>query len=632
VAVNAQPLFFGPPERPLFGWLHQPPAERPATAGLIVCNPFGNEALCAHRSIRHLCRQAASSGIAALRFDYDGTGDSAGHDGEAGRIEAWLASIQAAADTLKETSGITRVYFAGFRIGATLATLAALRRSDVQGLIAIAPVVNGGAYVRELKLLQRAMEARRDFVAHREDTSTLESAGFLLTAQTQASLKAIDLANIIQAPCPRLLILDRAEMPIDLSFVPALRARGITIERRAVRGYTEMMLDPHQSVVPHEIIAAALGWLGRVEQEAVAAAPTGTVHHDAASVRETATLAPSAVADPATGPGRPIPANERLVRLGAEPGLFGVLTTPPEGTAAAGAASAVLLLNAGAVHHVGPNRVYVALARHLARLGHAVLRLDIAGIGDSDPRSAEAENVVYPHAALEDVHSGIEFLRREAGTTDVRVVGLCSGAYHGFKAAVARLPLSAALIVNPLTFFWKDGMSLAYPSHRVAADIQRYRSNAFSLVSWGKLLSGGVDLRQLSGVLRQHLGTALAKPVHAMARAFGRPFPDDLPTELRHAANAGIGLNFVFSDSDPGLELLRQGGGRSARHMLADGELSVTVIAGADHTFTDLNARAALVEVLTRAVHLPPRGAANVAADTPQPPAGVSRRAVTPYS
>ena len=38
-------------------------------------------------------------------------------------------------------------------------------------------------------------------------------------------------------------------------------------------------------------------------------------------------------------------------------------------------------------------------------------------------------------------------------------------------AAAARLPLDGVVLINPLTFFWQEGMSLKYPEHRVAADI-----------------------------------------------------------------------------------------------------------------------------------------------------------------
>jgi alpha/beta superfamily hydrolase len=607
--MSAEPLFFGPPERPLFGWLHRPPPERAPGAGLIICNPFGNEALCAHRTIRHLSARASSAGFAVLRFDYDGTGDSAGHSFEAERVAAWLASIQSAADTLKEATGVGRLYVAGLRLGAALAALACLERSDVRGLIAIAPVVNGGAYVRELKLLQRAIDARRDLL-HREDANFLESAGFLLTAHTQASLKEINLTRLPRAPCERVLILDRAEMPVDLALLPALRALGGAVDRVAVRGYTEMMLDPHENIVPEQILAGALRWLENQERSVVPAAHAAmpSAAAPASTARRSVTLAPPAVTDPATGSGPQLPVQEALVQFGGQAQLFGVLSTPAGSHSPPDSASAVVLLNAGAVHHVGPNRLYVTLARHLARLGHTVLRMDIAGIGDSDPWAGEPENVVYSHAALQDVRHGVDFLRRDHGARDVRVVGLCSGAYYAFKAAVARLPLDDAVIVNPLTFFWKDGMSLAYPRHRVATDIKRYRINSFSIASWRKLLSGQVDLRQLSQVLWRHLRVALATPVRAAARAAGRPFPDDLPTELRHAAAAGISLQFVFSDGDPGFELLCQQGGGSARRMQARDELTVSVIAAADHTFTDLKARAALIDVLTRKVEAPVRG------------------------
>ncbi|HEY8053057.1 MAG TPA: alpha/beta fold hydrolase [Steroidobacteraceae bacterium] len=600
MAVSAEPIFFGAPERPLFGWLHRAAPERAPGAGLIICNPFGNEALCAHRTIRHLSVRAASAGFAVLRFDYDGTGDSAGNSFEAQRLAAWLASIHSAADTLKDAAGVGRLYVAGFRLGAALAALACLTLRDVHGLIAIAPVVNGGAYVRELRLLQRAIDARRD-VLKRDNPNFLESAGFLLTAQTQASLREINLTRLRRSPSEHVLIIDRAEMPVDLALVPALREHGAAVDHVAVRGYTEMMLDPHENIVPEQILAAALSWLENQERSVAPSAPAAL---PASTTRRTVTLAPAAVTDPASASDPPTPVEETLVQFGGQAPLFGVLSAPAGNHSLPGA-SAVLLLNAGAVHHVGPNGLYVTLARHLARLGHTVLRMDIAGIGDSDPRAGEPENVVYSLSALQDVRTGIDFLRQDRGAHEVRVVGLCSGAYYAFKGAVARLPLEAAVIINPLTFFWKDGMSLAYPQHRVATDIRRYRTNVFSLASWGKLLSGAVDLRQLGGVLWQHLSTAALKPVRAIARACGRPFPDDLPTELQHAADAGIGLHFVFSDGDPGVELLRQQGGGCARRMQVRDELTVSVIPAADHTFTDLEARAALIDVLTRKVQTP---------------------------
>ena len=73
--------------------------------------------------------------------------------------------------------------------------------------------------------------------------------------------------------------------------------------------------------------------------------------------------------------------NEQALSLGPNHSIVGILTSPPRGVARKGIA--VLLLNAGLIHHVGPNRLYVRLARVLASMGFSTVRFDFSGIGDS---------------------------------------------------------------------------------------------------------------------------------------------------------------------------------------------------------------------------------------------------------
>src|SRR5205823_1145017 len=60
--------------------------------------------------------------------------------------------------------------------------------------------------------------------------------------------------------------------------------------------------------------------------------------------------------------------------------LVGVVTRP---TRLRADLPAVLLLNAGNIHRVGPNRIYVRAARSIAARGGLVCRFDFAGLGDS---------------------------------------------------------------------------------------------------------------------------------------------------------------------------------------------------------------------------------------------------------
>ena len=90
------PLAFGGPDHPLFGFYHPPSSALSRDVGVVLCNPLGHEAMCAHRTYRHLAERFAASGVAALRFDYHGTGDSSGDPEEPERVAAWLKGINAA--------------------------------------------------------------------------------------------------------------------------------------------------------------------------------------------------------------------------------------------------------------------------------------------------------------------------------------------------------------------------------------------------------------------------------------------------------------------------------------------------------------------------------------------------------
>jgi alpha/beta superfamily hydrolase len=593
-----RPLYFGRENRPLFGWLHPCTA---ATLGLVVCNPIGDEAVRAHRSIRHLAVAACNAGVPALRFDYDGTGDSAGHDLEPDRVSRWLASIHAAAETLRRQSGVTHLCFLGIRLGATLAALAAAERTDMAGLVAIAPVVSGKAYVRELRLLQRAIDSKRNIVGSYAP-GTLETAGFLFDEQTQGALAEVDLLRTAKRPAPRVLILDRAEMPAAEKWAQKLRTLDAQVDYSRVGGYPEMMLDNHESIVPEGIVAATTAWLGEVATGAASVeSDTGTLA-ESGFMAKSATLAPSTVSDPAIEEPRHSPVEEHAVLFGDSNRLFGIVSVPKEKPAARAHCKAIILLNAGAVPHFGPARMHVTIARYLAQLGYTVLRMDIGNIGDSLPYPGCPESDEYPRFALQDLGSAIEHLQLRWGAQEVIAAGLCSGAYHTFKAAVAHYPLAQVIVINPLTFFWKTDISLQYPEYRVAEDIQRYRTTALSLAAWRKLVTGQVDVLNLARVLMRSARTRIYGPLRALARLCGHPLADDLATELRAVVAAAIDLQFVFSVGDPGLTLLRTQGGATARSLQARGRIGVTLIDGANHTFTDIASRRILLRVLIEKV------------------------------
>jgi pimeloyl-ACP methyl ester carboxylesterase len=123
---------------------------------------------------------------------------------------------------------------------------------------------------------------------------------------------------------------------------------------------------------------------------------------------------------------------EQALVLGARDSLVGILTLPTAPSVASDVPT-VVILNAGIIHRVGPNRLHVTLARVLASRGFPVLRFDLSGVGDSGNR---VDTLSPIEAALADIREALDDLEAAGRTRrGVVLVGLCSGAAHALLSA-----------------------------------------------------------------------------------------------------------------------------------------------------------------------------------------------------
>lgn len=113
---------------------------------------------------------------------------------------------------------------------------------------------------------------------------------------------------------------------------------------------------------------------------------------------------------------------EHVYSFGSHGGLVGILTEPRAELQRPGAPT-LIFSNIGLNHRVGPNRLYVELARKLAAAGFRSLRFDLSGFGDSEPRRSGG---MYLQRATLDTREAMDFLQKR-GSSRFVVVGLCSG-------------------------------------------------------------------------------------------------------------------------------------------------------------------------------------------------------------
>lgn len=125
-------------------------------------------------------------------------------------------------------------------------------------------------------------------------------------------------------------------------------------------------------------------------------------------------------------------------------GLIGILHA---GAVIASQETAVILLNAGMVHRIGPHRGSVELARAVAGASFPVFRYDQSGLGDSPvSRQVSAER------RHEELKAAMELVNARTGATRFVVGGICSAADDAFHLATLEPRVQGVLLLDGLAY------------------------------------------------------------------------------------------------------------------------------------------------------------------------------------
>jgi pimeloyl-ACP methyl ester carboxylesterase len=375
----------------------------------VIVPPLGYEYWSAHRTLRTLAETCAARGHHVLRFDLDGTGDSAGDSTDPARLAAWTASLLAAVAEVR-ARGCTTVTLIGLRFGAALA-LSIANEAKADRVVAWLPTVSGKRYMQELRML-----------ALRSPNGDLVFAGTTLSQDTVAAVSTLDLAKLPALPAERVLVVTRPGRSVD-KLVARLDELGSRAEVVTLAGaHTALEVPAEDATVPEEITNAIAGWLGEAAPATVALPLRRTVTSTRSGVTET------------------------IVELA---GLTAIVASPagmvPETT--------VVFLNSGSEVHVGPGRAWVDYSRALAAVGTAAVRVDWSGWGESPDRGHAPGRPYDPHGIAETVQI-VEALRAR-GAKRVVLAGLCAGAWIAVQTAL-QIEIDGVIAINP-QLYWSPG-------------------------------------------------------------------------------------------------------------------------------------------------------------------------------
>ncbi|CAN5151086.1 alpha/beta hydrolase [soil metagenome] len=524
------------------GWLHAPAAGRASAVGVVLCAPLGRDARCAHLPMRQLAERLAAAGVTTLRYDHLGEGDSLPLEGDDDALPAWCEGVEEAVAFLRGHVNPEQVVLGGVRFGATLAALA----SDIaDGLILLAPVIRGSAWLRELKVAT-AVLAPTTLNARPLD---FDADGLELGRQTVASLSQLDLRDRAFGDRPILLAAQNSAVK---AFGERLAEVGAAVSIEAFAGFEAMFEDSHSNQAPGALFDRVIAWT-------LAAFPPTSERNRGAKVnepREAMLFPPGAV--------------ERPVTLG--DGLRGVLCRPVDGDPRG---PAVILCNTGGDPRAGIGGFATSAARALAQRGVASLRFDFAGLGDSQAAAGSTRSHVYETCRQADFDAAIALMTQE-GAGRIVLGGVCAGGYHALHAALDNPRVDGVFAVNTVILAWRTGTSLAIGDRDDGRSTRAYLERLKDSMTWARLIAGEIDLRAVSRTLTLR--------VAAWWRARLATAPEaQVKARLARLSARGGRVRLVVGSADPALDMVEAQFGRGGRRFTALPGLSLRIEAGLDH-------------------------------------------------
>jgi len=598
---------------PVFGIFHAAEASARSGTAVLICPPWGWNDITSYRARRTWAEQLAEAGHPTLRFDFPGSGDSGGAPGDPRRLDAWSGAVAEGVRWLRATEGIRRIAVIGLGLGGLVAAKALADGAPIDDLVLWAAPARGHSLLREERAFAGLQTSRYSLTGEPEPSllpdGWIEVGGFVLSGETVEDIEALTFGPLRPGVLKRALLLERDGIAPDAIIRRELEAAGAEVTVAPGNGWGAMCFHPERYDPPLEVFGRVSAWLA----DATASSATDESPASASSPRlGTAEREEIELVVDGT------PIRETSLTLRAPDGqIFGVLASQlANGSSPAPPPITAVFLNAGAVRRIGPNRIWVEVARRWAALGIPTVRIDVEGIGDADgdaQRYVDVGEFYRPQVGAQ-VDDLLDFLEARGLGDRFLLVGLCSGAYWAFHTAASDDRVTGAILLNARALSWDSALE----RRREARKLERLLDRR----SWHRMLRRETGMPRMRAVARAVGSAVRVAAVNLPSRLGARRGPqrheDQVAATLDRLRDTGTRVVMAFSDDEPLYAELEAHG--LMKRLDSWPNLTTARLPARDHTLRPIVAQRAAHELLDRAL------AAELARTDMVP----SRTAVTP--
>lgn len=553
-------------------------------ASAILCPSLGIEHAGGRRGFRHLAAQLSDTGVSALRIDLPNQADSVGC-GDGREIEThqlvdrWISAITTAIELLKELEPSAPVVLIGRRVGALLAAKVAHSNTGVARLIMWDACTSGSLFLREMRMLSAAGTNDSGDSGQNPPVipGAVEAVGYRFSAELTAAIDSLSLSSIKSRRDLHVTSVHSTDTGRLSKVLDSWVNDGVLVSRHVV---DDVRFDPdgwRTTALPvntFENVVSSLTDLPVVGRSSLSeSAPKGDATNRPVSLVEQIRFE-----WPYAG-GRPV--TERVVRLGGESddrlvGRTTELATDP------GQRLGIVMLRA-----LGGSGANVVLSRQWAARGATVLRVDLSGSDESEPRPGEPENAPYPRYGAEDIGEIVTWFRRRLHRdATIAVIGECADAYYAVHAAANGVAIDDVIAVNP-QLYWNGTFDADFSeiAHVTVPNVEIKKVGRLKRLrrilnsrDWPKRLLRASRNRYAR--LRRTLRGATAT-THHESPEFTKLIRLDIPALFPPS----VRWHVVFSQGDPGLQHLYAHGRAAMDRLLAQPGFRLTVAPTSEHLF-----------------------------------------------